>query len=272
MTSPGLDTKVQHRLAKQHAKMIKHGRLPTQPETSADAIDCACVIHGTAYDWQYVDKLYTMITRNLSRPIRLHVFTEAHRPTPDYVIKHALVEWPNMGGRRSRAWWYKMQLFSPGHFVGQVLYFDLDIVITNSIDWVSALNTRYFWTLRDFKYLWKPDWQGINSSFMYWDTTKFDYIWADFNNQNLGLIMNQYHGDQDYITQILRGGDKKFLPEEWAKSWRWQIKDGGMDMRRRVYLNPHAGSVVPPQTSLVVFHGTPKPHEVTDEAISTHWS
>jgi hypothetical protein len=50
--------------------------------------DCACVIHGTGYDWQYVDKLYNMLTRHLPQGIRFHVYTEEHRSVPSHMIKH----------------------------------------------------------------------------------------------------------------------------------------------------------------------------------------
>ena len=66
--------------------------------------DCACVIHGTGYDWQYVEKLYNMLSRNLPNGIRFHVYTEATRPVPDHMIKHALQEWPGIAGPQ-REWW-----------------------------------------------------------------------------------------------------------------------------------------------------------------------
>jgi hypothetical protein len=50
--------------------------------------DCACVIHGTGYDWQYVEKLYNMLSTTFAQGIRFHVYTEAHRPVPSHMIKH----------------------------------------------------------------------------------------------------------------------------------------------------------------------------------------
>lgn len=236
------------------------------------AVDCACLIYGDAYPWSYVEKLYSMLCRSISRPIRFHVLTESSRYVPAHMIKHSVVEWANMGTRRSRPWWYKLQLFDPQEFSRQMLYLDLDVVITDSLDWIFALNDRYFWTVRDFKYLWRPDWQGINSSMMYWNPAKFDYVWLHWQSQNRALIMNQYHGDQDYISEILRSQDKRFVDEAFVKSWRWQINHGGLDMKRRVPINPHAGSVVPAETKIIVFHGTPKPHELQDPVIDLYWS
>ena len=61
-------------------------------------VDCACLIHGDMYNWSYVDNLYSMLTRHLSFPIRLHVWTESHRQIPHHMIKHDLVEWPGVAG------------------------------------------------------------------------------------------------------------------------------------------------------------------------------
>jgi hypothetical protein len=98
-----------------------------------------------------------MVKRHVSCPLRFHVFTEQHRAVPDHMIKHALKDWPGVSGRK-KGWWYKMQMFDPDHIAGTVLYFDLDVVITGDLDWVRELDTRYFWTIRDFKKLWRPAW------------------------------------------------------------------------------------------------------------------
>ena len=56
-------------------------------------IDCACVIHGSGYKWEYVEKLYNMLNRGLRNRMRLHVYTEADRPVPDHMVKHVLEDW-----------------------------------------------------------------------------------------------------------------------------------------------------------------------------------
>ena len=97
-------------------------------------IDCACVIHGSGYDWPYVERLYNMLCRNLSAEVRLHVYTEHDRSVPPHMVKHILDDWGISGPKRS--WWYKMQLFNPAHFAGNLLYFDLDVVIANQLNWI----------------------------------------------------------------------------------------------------------------------------------------
>jgi hypothetical protein len=233
-------------------------------------VDCACLIHGNAYDWTYVDRLYAMLSRNFTDEVRLHVFTEEHRTVPEHLIKHSLEDWPGIHGPK-RAWWYKMQMFNNQHFQGRLLYFDLDVVITGNLDWIQQLSPKYFWTIHDFKYLWRPEWAGLNSSIMYWDTTRFNKIYQEFTRHPIDVLVRKHPGDQDYLTSVLDPAEIQFFEQDRVKSWRWQIKDGGMDMRTRKYNRPGAGSVLSPNTQVVIFHGKPKPHEVLDNLVAQHW-
>jgi len=232
-------------------------------------IDCACVIHGSAYSWQYVERLYAMIQRNLTYEFNLHVYTEADRPVPDHMIKHALTEWPKV--RLGRAWWYKMQLFNPAHHAGPLLYFDLDTVIVDNIDWIVNTPITYFNTVRDFKYLWNPTNAGINSSVMWWDTRRYSYVWEKFCNDSLGEIQLKYRGDQDFISEIIAQNQRRYFAPERVKSWRWQCLDGGYNFRKRQHFVPGTGTSLGPETSLLIFHGNPKPNAVQDPVILRHW-
>lgn len=235
-----------------------------------DCIDCACVIHGNGYDWIYVDRLYNMLTRHLTKKVRLHVYTEHNRTVPAHMIKHVLNEWPGLSGRR-RSWWYKMQLFNTEHFAGQLLYLDLDTVIVNSLDWVLDLDTKYFWSIKDFQSLWNPKFQGINSSFMYWNTVSFAKIWQDFSCQDIAQVRKKYHGDQDYISDVLEPTKRKFVDSTRVVSWRWQALDGGMNFVKRTHKIPNKGTEIDKNTSLLIFHGNPKPDQVQDPVVQSHW-
>jgi hypothetical protein len=232
--------------------------------------NCACVIHGDAYDWVYVERLYNMLKANLSYEIRMHVFTEASRAVPSPYIKHELKEWPGISGPK-KSWWYKMQMFDPAHDLGRVLYFDLDTVITKNIDWMWDLNDQYFWAIRDFKYLWRNSWSGINSSVMLWDTQKFNWIWKDFTSKNINATVKLFHGDQDYLSSLFDDKNRRFFHPEFIKSWRWQCKDGGLNIKTRLYNKPDTGTVLDHNTCILVFHGRPKPHEMYDAVIEKFW-
>jgi len=233
--------------------------------------DCACVIHGNLYDWIYVERLYNMLKANSTHDIRLHVFTESSRIVPAPYIKHALTEWPGIAGPK-KSWWYKMQIFDPKNNLGRVLYLDLDTVITKNIDWIWDLSNQYFWTIKDFKHLWRPTWNGMNSSVMIWDTQVFKWIWNDFCNKNINTTVKLFHGDQDYLDSVLFDKNRRFFDAELVKSWRWQCKDGGLNMKTRLYNKPGTGTVVDPSTTIMIFHGKPKPHEIIDPIIDRYWT
>lgn len=232
-------------------------------------IHCACVIHSNGYDWEYVDRLYSMLDRHITKEIILHVYTEAERSVPAPYIKHTLEDWGIFGPRRS--WWYKMQLFNSAQYSGPLLYFDLDTVIVQNIDWIWNLPLNYFWGVQDFKYLWRPNYQGLNSSIMWWDTRKFDHVWKQFKQQDLGQLIKKHPGDQDYINQALNLNELRFLDKQRIKSWRWQCVDGGYNFRQKVYQNPGAGTVFTENTSVLVFHGKPKPKDCQDRLVLNHW-
>jgi len=187
------------------------------------------------------------------------------------MIKHDLIEWSGIAGPK-KSWWYKLQLFSPGQFQEPVTYFDLDTVIIDNIDWLLDSDDRYFWSLLDFKYLWRSSWRGINSSIMRWHPEKTAYVWQDFIEQDINSLIRRYHGDQDYLSQVIDESALRYIDKSLIHSWRWQILDGGMDVRTRKYNRPGAGAVLQPTTKIVVFHGQPKPQDIADPVIQNHWS
>lgn len=231
-------------------------------------IDCACLIHGTTYGWNYVDKLYNMLSRHLSRGIKLHVYTEADRKVPDHMIKHELKDMRVEGPKK--AWWYKLQLFNSKHHRGPMLYFDLDTVITDSLDWIIHQNLDYFWAPRDFKRLWRQNHTGINSSVMWWDTRKFEDVWQTFKQQEFSLLQRRYPGDQDFLSDTILQNRRRFLDEQLIRSWKWECLDGGWDFRYRKYCAPNSGTKLN-GASVLVFHGHPNPEDVKDPVVLRHW-
>ena len=92
----------------------------------------ACVCYGDKYPVEYVQKLYNMVTRNTTLHINFFVFT-------DHVKMHKMIdghinirEFPETD---LQGWWNKIQLFHPKvDLLGDTLYMDLDVVITDNID------------------------------------------------------------------------------------------------------------------------------------------
>jgi hypothetical protein len=231
-------------------------------------VHCACLIHGTAYSWEYVDKLHNMLSRHLTNGIVMHVYTEADRKVPSHMVKHELRDLGVSGPRK--AWWYKIQLFNNKHYRGPLLYFDLDTVIVDNIDWITQQPLDYLWAPRDFKRLWYPRHSGINSSVMWWDTNRFTNVWHQFRGQDFNLLCRRYPGDQDFLSDIIGQQQRRFLDEQLIRSWKWECLDGGWDFKHRKHLTPGTGTNAFP-SGVLVFHGFPKPHECKDPVVHQHW-
>ena len=85
-------------------------------------------------------------------------------------------------------------------------------------------------------------------------------------------IQNKYHGDQDWIFACAQ---KNFItwPKEWCMSYKWQIRDKqdlevyNNKFRFKSVVNPKINS----ETSILVFHGDPKPHEIDDGVVVENW-
>lgn len=231
-------------------------------------IDFGCLIHGNYYSWEYVEILKASIQRNISSPIRMHVWTEREREVPTGYIKHNLVDIGLSGPKK--AWWYKTQLFNPKIYSGPIIYMDLDVIITGNLDWMRKLSYENFHAARDFKCLWKRHRHAINSSVMVFNTANYDHVWVKYRD-NQERITHMYHGDQNYIDEEIVD-TKRGLPPEKIVSYRWQVLHGGMDFKNRSY--PHKDEIdveIPVDASIVVFHGDPKPHQIDNNILKQFW-
>ena len=187
-----------------------------------------------------------MLKRNLTGFGTLHVWTEADRPVPNHMVKHVLAPMPVKKG-----WWYKMQMFNPKHYSGNLLYFDLDVVIVSNIDWIVQHDPKQFWTINDFSRLQRyPGWHSINSSVMWFNVNAMSYVWSQFESRHT----QEHRGDQDFLNAVVK--QRQYLDEDKVLSWRWQAHNKPLS-------NP---------ASILVFHGQPKPHDLLDNVVvKQHW-
>lgn len=215
-----------------------------------------------------MDKLYRGLVRNFSVPVRFHVYTEASRSIPDYMVRHVLDDYAISGPRKS--WWYKMQLFDQTKFSGCLFYFDLDVIICGNLDWMRSLPKSKFCTIKDFTEIFQAKKSQMNSSVMYFDTELFGKIYQQFISQR-DYVISRFRGDQDYLNRVISDDQKVFFDSGKIKSWRWQVDRGGIHplTKHPLNLNQHS---IDAMTSIVVFHGDPKPHEILhDEFVKKYW-
>jgi hypothetical protein len=139
------------------------------------------------------------------------------------------------------SWWSKIELFK---YAGPILYFDLDIIITNTIDEIiEKIKSHNFCSLKDQS----PHRIGqINSSIMYWNSD-LSSIYNYFSN-NAIPIMNKYKksGDQAYITSQINNIQyiQELLPGD-VVSFKQNIDNGRLFDKSK--------------HKIVFFHGKPRP-------------
>ena len=113
--------------------------------------------------------------------------------------------------------------------------------------------------------------ESITGELMWFNVNKFGWVWDKFSQADFLKTIKSYPGDQDYLNAVLDVNQRRFFDDAHFESFRWQCLDGGYDFFKRRHLQPGKGVVIQPDTSVVVFHGSPKPHESTDPLIKQLW-
>ena len=162
-----------------------------------------------------------------------------------------LMNWPG--------WWSKIELFNPDHPVlgdQDLLYFDIDIVITGDI--TPLLKAQQFTMLSGLSYKGQ-----CNSSLMYIPCSIKKHVWETF------MVNPQQHMDECVVPE--KWGDQGFIsaitePKEWQKELPNTIYSYKIDIATPTMLgyDPERsngrGTGVPPKGAILVcFHGYPSP-------------
>lgn len=203
-----------------------------------------CVKQGTLYDAGYVNKLWTMVARNLDAGTEGRFICYTDDPTG---IRQEIQcrELPDgMAG-----WWCKLFLFAPGQFDegDRIVYFDLDTVIIDAIDDIVKYDGP-FAILRDF---YRPD--GWQSAVMAWVAGFGTHIWKWWENEGRPTTNPS---DQEWIEGCLPDADI------------WQDLCPG----KFVSFKEHCIPFPPDGASVVVFHGEPRPHNCGRAWVNAMWS
>lgn len=175
-------------------------------------ITIACVLRAggkVGYDSTWVDKLYNMIKRNTTRPFRFVCLS-------DVPVNCERIELSTV----APGYWAKLQLFEQGLFTGPTLYFDLDTVICNNIDFlIDSL------MLQTQLVMWKdPDYNISSSAIMYWNGDYSDiynsyslnreYYEDRYSQANQGV--ERQIGDQAVISNMV---EHVFVNDLVPDSW-----------------------------------------------------
>jgi hypothetical protein len=211
-------------------------------------VNVICIKWGTRYGPEYVNRLYHMVSRNLSLPFRFVCLTDDTTglesgietlpiPEMDIPAKHAVSPWR------------KLTLFSSelGNLKGKALFLDLDVVIVQSIDCFFSHSQKFTiienWTQRG---------QGIGNSSVYCFEIGRHTDVLDYYKAHTDEVLRQHKNEQIFLSR--RIGDIDFWPAEWCRSFKFHaIPKGPL----RYFKAPR----LPEGCRILVFHGHPHPHE-----------
>lgn len=253
--------KAEKRAAKESAKALEDLVF-----ASSDTITILCVRFGNKYGREYVERLRDMVSRHITVPYEFACLTDDQHPIEGV----RTIYQPN--SNYQKGWWHKVHMFDPNlPLAGRILYFDLDVVICNNIDKLTAFKSDSFVGIHDFNRRFYPSWIYLNSSVLAWNHGSESYIWHRFKEKPSDA--QRLQGDQDWIWKL--GKDRiKFWPKEWIMSYKWEIRSREeliVNQGKRNFKTVKDDVVIPNGCSVAVFHGEPNPAEVKDKFVVDNW-
>jgi Protein of unknown function DUF115/Methyltransferase domain len=197
----------------------------------------------------YVNRLFDGVRRNLQAGFKGRFVCFTDDPTG---LDEGIETRPLPGGLEG--YWNKLYLFSPAAFQQgeRVLYLDLDTCITGPLDHIAAYNGD-FAILRD---VYRP--AGLQSSVMLWEAGRYNFweMWEALKRPLDPL------GDQGILEIAF-----DHYPERYGQA---QILQDLFPGKFRSY-KQQCRVEIPRNTSVVFFHGKPRPHEIESGWVPEVW-
>ncbi len=221
-----------------------------------------CMKWGTLYGSDYVNKLYSMVSRNTQRPLRFICFTDDTLGIRSEVETHPLPP-INLPPQMAHRPWRKISLWQDSliDLRGPALFLDLDIVVSGLIDDffdfcpASTFCVIHNWTTRSR--LSKIYSRVGNTSCYRFDVGAHAYLFEMLEKDPLHFL-RKYRNSQTFISNEIKEMD--YWPGEWCVSFKHSLMP---PWPLRLFRAPN----LPPETKLIAFTGKPDVHE----ALAGEW-
>ena len=214
-----------------------------------------CMKWGARYGADFVNRLNAAIQRNTQRPTQLVCLTDDPLGIDDKVrcepIPHI-----NLPDEVIFTPWRKLVLWKDGlaGLSGDVLFLDLDLVITGNLDEMFDFEPGRFCVIEN----WTQPGQSIgNTSCFRWRIGTHTHIFDQLENEQQ-RILSTYRIEQVYISREVE--DMVFWPASWCASFKHSLLPNWP-------LNFFKTPKLPVETKIVAFTGKPD----QDEALTGEW-
>ena len=210
---------------------------------------------GDRYGPIFVNRLYSSIRGNLTRPFRFICFTDDATDLLSDIEYYPLPD-VNLPKSHERTTWLKLGLFANDNHgvVGDCLFLDLDLIIVDNIDcFFDYLPGKrciiHNWTQAHLIFKQRPN--VGNSSIFRWRANTMQFVLDKFYSERDWALEN-FRPPQTYLTYAL--GEKYWWPDAWVKSFKRHSVPG-------FPLNLVGKPKLPRDVRILVFHGRPDPDE-----------
>ena len=168
---------------------------------SRSIINVVCLKWGTKYGVEYVNKLYSAISKNTKVAFRFHCYTDDTSGLNKKIITHDLPY------KHLEGWWNKLYLFSDEIGIPngeRIFYVDLDTLITRNIDSLMTVKSSKITVLKDFMFGIAKSATTVGSGLMSWNHGSHTNIWNAFiADPEAAVEMMTPHGDQAWVEHMV---------------------------------------------------------------------
>jgi hypothetical protein len=216
-----------------------------------------CMKWGTLYGPEYVNRLYAMVKRNTARPLRFICFTDDTYGISEPVETHNLppIQLPQHMAQKP---WRKVSLWQKDllDLSGNVLYFDLDLLVTGNIDDFFQYNPDatfcviHNWTTRKKS---DPKYQRVGNTSCYRFRIGSHVYLYDLIQKYPLYYKRKYRNSQTFISNEI--SEISYWPYRWCLSFKHSLLPSWPARLFRP-------APLPKNVKLVAFTGKPDIHDV----------
>ena len=209
-----------------------------------------CINWGTRYGARYINNLHAMVARNITPPFSFHCFTDVREGVHSDVVCHDLPPMPGAIPLKSRGKWQKARLWTAdlAGLSGQVLFLDLDVVITGSLDALFTFGDPDDVVLA--RNMAKPLHRLGQTSIYRMPVGKLAPL-QDMFAADPEAVAAEYIYEQHFVTKNAPGGIV-FWPRSWVRHFR-------IECIRNFPLNYFMQARKPKGARVVIFAGRVNP-------------